>query len=67
MPLGGWFVFCSVILFISLLKFRDILYLPAALSMCSLQLLVQLSDLELKSTKVQEGKGNLLARQVQLL
>lgn len=51
-------MFCRVILFISLLiKFGDILYLPATSSMCSLQLSVQLSDLELKTTKFRKGKG----------
>lgn len=54
MRLGGWYVFCRVILLISLLiKFGDILYLPATSSMCSLQL----SDLELKTTKFRKGKG----------
>lgn len=35
------------------IKFGDILYLPATSSMCSLQL----SDLELKTTKFRKGKG----------
>lgn len=57
MPLGGYFAFCRVILFISLFKFGDILYLPATSSMCSLQLSVELSDLELKTTKFRRRKG----------
>lgn len=57
MPLGGCFVFCRMILFISLLKFGHILYLPATSSMGSIQLSVQLSDLELKTTTFRRGKG----------